>query len=458
MTAEAVLLAPYQTYAGLYIERLYRDHGIRTIALHRRWRTRLILEPRLPILHSKAVSAHYMLPPGGIAELVPMLRDRHDVVAVLPHDEGAVQPLADLAAALDLNWAQPDVLPYFGSKYDLKQLIARNDPALRVNRIAEVRDPDSVSRWLADTGVRRFVLKPDDGSGNRGVAFFDADVAPELLVSYFEEAPGRILAEEFIGGAEYWVNGQVDHNGNPVVTAIGYYDRRELNGKENVEFGGRTIPTHHPQFGALRTYAERVLRATGLRRSPFHLEAKIDEDGPCLIEVGARLCGDLFVLADSWQHGPQADLIGAAVQGYVSSDPQPPLDVNWRQYDSQMMEQVNGWSTRQGMLGRVDGVAEAESLPGFLFWIKEPHVGDIVVPTLDLVVKPWGLAIFGATDAELDERAAAVRDTIELVMTPDLAPGLLSRLPAYGSRLGRYWSARPRPYMLPSVLAERRDR
>jgi hypothetical protein len=136
MTAEAVVLDPYTPYAGLFIERLHREYGIRTIALHRSWRARLVGEPRLAVLHSDAVSAHIMIPAGGVRRLVGRLRSRHDVVAVLPHEEGAVQPLGFLAAELGLDWAQPDVLPYFGSKRALKEFISRNDPGLRINRTA----------------------------------------------------------------------------------------------------------------------------------------------------------------------------------------------------------------------------------------------------------------------------------------------------------------------------------
>ena len=60
---EAVLLNPYQYYADVFIDLLYTQHGIRTIALHSDWRTRLIRQPRMPILDSLAVSAHYMVPP-----------------------------------------------------------------------------------------------------------------------------------------------------------------------------------------------------------------------------------------------------------------------------------------------------------------------------------------------------------------------------------------------------------
>lgn len=444
---EALLIDPYQPYAELYISRLYRDYGIRTVALHRSWRTRLVLEPRLPILRSRAVSAHYMIPAAGVEALAPTLRAKHDVAAVLPHDEGAVWPLARMAELLNVDWSQPPALRAFSSKGALKRLLRQNDPQVRVNQVGHVASAREVRDWVEQTGVSRFVLKPDDGSGNRGVAFFDADASDADLADYFREVPGVILAEEFIGGREFWVNGQVDAAGVPVVTMIGAYDRREINGKENVEFGARTIASTTREFADLRTYAVRVMRAIGLRRSPFHLEAKIDEHGPCLIEVGARLCGDMLVLADEWQHGPQVNLIDAAVHDYVTDALRPPLQLDWDRADAHPVGQVNGTASMAMVVGRAAGVTEVERMPGFLFWVKRPSIGDVVQPTVDLIAKPWGVCVWAATTTELEAREAFVRESIQLTPKAALPPGLRSRLPVLSNRLQRYFAARPRLYM-----------
>lgn len=453
MGPEAVMVNPYQPYAEIFIARLFRDYGIRTVALHTDWRTRIILEGRAPILRSAAVSAHYMIPVEGLAPVADRLRTRHDIVAAVPHDEGAVGWLARLADMLDLSWAQPDVLPAFRNKASLKALIARNDPTVRLNAFALVSTPDEVVRWAAEHGVDRFVLKPNDGSGNRGVAFFDAAGPAEELARYFDEADDTVLAEEFIGGDEYWVNGQTDERGRPTVTGIGRYDRRDLNGKQNLEVGATSLATTDPAFASLRSYAEQVMTATGLQRSPFHLEAKIDDRGPCLIEVGARLCGDLLTLAESWQHGPASDLMGAALQGYVSDAEMGPLDLDWDRYDTHRYAQVNGVSTSRQRLARVSGVAQVEQMPGFLFWIKQPHVGDTVLPTTDLIAKPWALVLSGRDEDELREREDMVRRALVIVGEHEVSAGLRPRLPLLAARFGKVWSSRPRPYQARALLS-----
>ena len=459
MSGEAVLLNPYQFYADRFIELLYRRHGIRTVALHSDWRTRLIRQPRQAILDSPAVSAHYMVPPAGVVALAPTLRQRHDIVGVLPHDEGAVAPLVALGRALGLLWADQPVFDAIGSKSAVKALIRSADPTVRLNEVAQVDDVASTLDWVRRTGVTRFVLKPDDGSGNRGVAFFDADPGhprtadEQLLRDYFAGHRGPTLAEEFIGGSEYWVNGQNDADGIPMVTGMGVYDRRIVNGKENVEVGGRTIPRTHPLAGVLADYATQVLTALDLRRSPFHLEAKIDDRGPCLIEVGTRLCGEKMVATDSWQFA--TDLIGLAVDDYVLAGrtSNPPLDV--ARYDSHRIVAIDGSATRSDRIARIDGMVEVEQLPQFVMWIKKPKVGNAVVPTRDLVANPWSLYCWGPDDEALDAATERVHATLRLTGASQL-PRYRDRWPVTKDRISRAWGARPRPSMTRSWWQSRK--
>lgn len=448
-----VLIDPYPAYAAMFIARFYRDYGIRTVAVYRNWRTRLIMEPRQQILSSRAIAARYMLPADGdITDLVPALRAAHNVVAVAPHDEGAVRPLMALAVALDLDWAQPELLDALASKRALKQRVAQRDPQLRINAFARVSSSAEVETWRTEAGVDRFVLKPDNGSGNRDVAFFDAQSPVADLDRYFDEVGGVVLAEEYIGGDEFWVNGQVTADGEPIVTMIGRYDRQAANGKENVEFGARTLPSTSPVFGHLHDYACRVMRALGLRRSPFHLEAKVDHVGPCLIEVGLRLCGDLGVVSDAWQHGSGADFVGSAVHGYVSTEVTPGLKLDWQRADNHPVAQINGVAHRDFFVDAVGGVREVSSLPGFLFWVKQPASGDHVQPTLDLVVKPWGITVWGHDLDELNATERVLRDTIVLD-GPDAdqhtrTGAWRAQAPVLRQRARRAWEARPRPHQL----------
>ena len=118
---------------------------VRTVALHSDWRTHFILEGRAPILRSSAVAAHYMVALPDLDPVVKVLRARADVVAVVPHDEGAVLPLARIAEELQLDWAQP-LVQTFRNKGGSSPCSRRGGDA-RINANVRVTSADEVANW-----------------------------------------------------------------------------------------------------------------------------------------------------------------------------------------------------------------------------------------------------------------------------------------------------------------------
>ena len=143
---------------------------------------------------------------------------------------------------------------------------------------------DEVANWRRAHGIGRFV-PPNDGSGNVNVAILDADVSDAEVAGLLESASGGGAGRGVTDGDEHWVDGQIDAAGKVAVTGIGRYQRGLANGRTNLEFAPPPSPPRKRNFAALRDYATAVMSASGLRRSPFHLEAIVDDSGPCLVEV-----------------------------------------------------------------------------------------------------------------------------------------------------------------------------
>ena len=448
----AVILDPYRPYALLMIERLYHRFGIRTVCLHQDWRTRLLLEGRHRQLRSSAVSAHYMVGDLGWDRVAQILRARHNIVGVLPYEEGMVRPLAELAGLLGLSWAQPDVLPAFRDKQALKALVVRNDPSIRMNAFTNVSTTEDVVDFARTHSMRRFVLKPNDGSGNTDVAFFDTPVDLVAVTEHLRRSTGPVLMEQFIEGPEYWVNGQMDSDGEPLVQGVGTYIRIHENGVRNLEIGSTAVPTSDPNFPVLAEYARNVMRATGLRRSPFHLEAIIDARGPCLVEVGARFCGDLVVLLDQWQHGLAMDFVDMACHYYVSAVPYPIPTLNWARYDQHLAGTATGTSPVDQRLIEVEGIDAINDSPHFLWWIKKPAPGDHVERTLSLTGRAWSMALWAPSPAALDDAIYWSRETLALRGTAESGWTLGQRVPLYRGLAGKAWSARPRLYQAKALM------
>jgi hypothetical protein len=224
----------------------------------------------------------------------------------------------------------------------------------------------------------------------------------------------EILMEEYIGGTEYFVNGQTDAAGNVFVVAVFEYLRGTVNGRQNIDLETTQVRHGTQLFDTITSYAEKILHAARLTRSPFHLELKVDEHGPCLIEVAARLAGHGNGLLCGELHGPQLDVIDWAAHYYLGTRDYgaPPLD--WSRYNSQATRYVHGIALKRERLYELDGIAEVEALPEFYGWVQKPVVGMRVARTVDCLSMPWSLILTAPTLSQTATAAGRVRHLIGL--------------------------------------------
>ena len=392
MSGEAVLFDPYHPYAVRMIEALARDHGLRTVVAYTDRHALERQQHKFPALTGPHISASYLVRPGQLEAFAGLLARQHDVRAVCPHQEPAVLPAARLAAMLHLGWPQPGVVEMFRDKHALKTHLAQVPGGPRINAVALVRTPDDIRAAVGSGRFPRYVLKPNDGFGNASVGYFDADEPGRAEALLATRPDGEWLMEELIDGPELFVDGQVDADGGVEVFSVSQYVRAEAGGTRGLALGDVSVRTTEPLFGPSAAYATEVVRASGLRRSPFHLELKVDASGPCLIEVAARLVGGNHAVYDGMLHGGALDPFRTAVLHYVEES-SAPAGLDWAAYDRRLLGQINGLSTASGLVRRVEGVAAVEGLPEFELWDHEPRVGERLQVTSDLLSHAWRLAV-----------------------------------------------------------------
>jgi hypothetical protein len=406
---EIVLQDPYHEYAVRFLE-LARDRGLRAVCLYTDRLEMLRRAREFPALEGPDVAAAYLIEGRGVEEVADHLRAHHRVVAVVPHNEPAVLGLGRLADLLDLPWAQPGVLDRFRDKRALKELLRSVPDGPRVNAFAAVSSASDVRDAIATGHFPSFVLKPNDGYGNTTIGFFQSAGDPSDYETYVAERAGSpLLMEEYIGGEEYFVNGQVDAHGEVEAFAVRKYRRRDVNGRKAVAMGDVTVRTTDPAFDAIVGYAAEVMRATGLRSSPFHLECKVDESGPCLIEVAARLVGGDLALIDPLLHG-SLDMLSLALHYYLGGSEHMPSGVDWKRYDEDLLGTVNGISTTTSILYEIEGQGAVEAREEFVAWANPPRIGSRLVPTVDLLHRPWRAVVRVPTE----ERYVEIADELQV--------------------------------------------
>src|SRR5438270_11919292 len=199
--AQFVIQDPYHEYGGQFIAHIHRKYGHRAICLYTNRRERLIHEAQFSRSQAGAVAASYEVDLNRLGDFVSTLKSHHHVVAVIPFNQTSVLPAAGLARSLGLNWAQPGIMPLVRNKYALKDHLRRNFPELRINASRLVRTTRDVLSAASQPEYRRFVIKPNDGFGNRDIAFFDRESTAREIGNYIGRMQGsELVMEEYVGG------------------------------------------------------------------------------------------------------------------------------------------------------------------------------------------------------------------------------------------------------------------
>jgi heptaprenyl diphosphate synthase len=428
---------PLHDYATRFIEVIYNRYGYRAVCFFTDSKRRAVEEGSHAVLRSNAVAERVDVRRQDLPAFADRVKARHEPVAVIPYGEDCLNTAIELGAMLGLVWNDLEVVRRFRDKAALKEHVRRVDPSVRLNASARVRGVDDVFRRGSPT-FERFVLKPNDGFGNRGVGIFDASASRRQVAAFFEQAGGAALTlEEYVGGIEYFVNGQTDARGDAHVYAVFRYERVAANGRENLDYRTDLVHRSDPVFATLEAYATRVVRATGLVRSPFHLEAKVDGAGPCLIEIAARLpgLGNAFVCDAA--HGGALDVFGLAAHHYLTEADYGPIALRWDSYDARDRRYVHGIA-KGGALACDDRVIhEVEQLPSFDGWAKKPIASQREPATVDCMSMPWSLVLSAPVGTNLEADEAAARWLLDRPSSPLSPRTFATRALRYATRAGR---------------------
>lgn len=183
---------------------------------------------------------------------------------------------------------------------------ARRNKYLMVERIRQqglrgaaqilVDDEDQLRAWHTQLG-RMAILKPLRSAGNDGVTWCRT---PDESVEAFRRLDRRqnalsepgdgVVAQEYLVGAEYLVN-TMSRDGQHHVCDIWKTHRISANGVSDLSVACQILPFAGEIQDQLVPYALEVLDALGICHGASHVEIKMTPDGPCLVEVGARVAG-----------------------------------------------------------------------------------------------------------------------------------------------------------------------
>lgn len=135
------------------------------------------------------------------------------------------------------------------------------------------------------------IAKPVDSSGSRGINIIrnSSELYSSVLASSSAGVSGDILIEEYMDGPEVSVE-VIVIDGVPHVLQI---TDKITSGAPNFYETGHSQPSalEFETKEAIKKVASEAVLAVGLINSPAHVEIKITDEGPKMVELGARFGG-----------------------------------------------------------------------------------------------------------------------------------------------------------------------
>jgi biotin carboxylase len=252
----------------------------------------------------------------------------HQAVAgVLSWDEARILQSATVAAELGLPGGDPEMVLRCRDKHLTREaLAAAGVPQPRSVLVADL----SQAAAAADQVGYPLVLKPRAMGGSLGVV---RAAGPGELAAGFEFArdcvvPGSwrydegVLVEEYVAGPEISVDSAV-HRGELVPMFVA---RKRVGYPPYFEEIGHVVDAADPLLAdpELAAVMRAAHEALGFTDGMTHAEYKLTPDGPKVIEVNARLGGDLIPYLGMRASGMDPGLAAAAVA--CGQRPEPKAD------------------------------------------------------------------------------------------------------------------------------------
>lgn len=213
------------------------------------------------------------------------------------------------------------------------------------------------------------IMKPTDNSGSRGVVLANTASELEEYFSYTEQnsRSGAVIVEEYMRGNEVSVE-IIVLDGKPHVLAV--TDKLTTGAPHFVEMG-HSQPSRicAESLEKIKDLACRAVNAVGIKFGPAHVEIMLTEDGPKMVELGARMGGDC-ITTHLVPLSTGRSMIEATIK--IACGEMPEVTPVFNKGSA-----IRYFSVPSGRITAIDGVKEAEKIPGIKEITFVKGVGDL---------------------------------------------------------------------------------
>lgn len=214
------------------------------------------------------------------------------------------------------------------------------------------------------------IMKPLDNSGSRGVVLCHNEEELKANHAYTsgESRGAGVIIEEYLVGPEVSVEIVVT-DGVPHILQV--TDKLTTGAPHFVEMG-HSQPSRLPEQGlaAIRDLAGRAALAVGIQNGPAHAEIMLTENGPKMVEIGARMGGDC-ITTHLVPLSTGVDMIRATIE--IACGEAPDLDAKCQQGAA-----IRYFNVPCGVITAIEGVDKARTIDGVQEIQFTKTVGDTV--------------------------------------------------------------------------------
>ncbi|HET8684435.1 MAG TPA: ATP-grasp domain-containing protein, partial [Micromonosporaceae bacterium] len=339
-------------------------------------------------------------------------------VAVLAGQEPGV-PLADaLSERMGLASNGSALSAARRDKFRMIETVAA--AGLRCARQHVADGPEPVVAWAEREGYP-VVVKPLSSASTDNVSIcHDArqvrEAAQRVLgaLDIFGLPNRRVLVQSYLDGVEYIVD-TVSVDGQRYVCGVWEYEKTVIGNGSNIYDKDVLKGPDEAPVPELVAYVDRVLDALGIRHGPVHAEVIMTPEGPALVELGARLNGNMNPgFHDTCLGANQADLTALAY-----ARPSEFLDrFAGRVYTKRQEAMVHNTATM--LSGEVTGVDQdtvdrIDALPTVHLVSVKVLPGKRIRPTVDLLSSPLRIFMTGPDTAGLRADHKIIQDLKDAV-------------------------------------------
>ncbi|OMD30295.1 lactate dehydrogenase [Paenibacillus odorifer] len=205
----------------------------------------------------------------------------------------------------------------------------------------------------------RYIVKPADNSGSRGVFLINNIENYEMIEHAFNYSKqhsrsGEIIVEEYLEGPEVSVE-TISIDGNIHIIAI--TDKLTTGSPRFVEMGhSQPSCLSNDVKKKIRMVATSAIKAIGINNGPSHTEIIVTSEGPKIVEVGARLGGD-NITTHLVPLSTGVDMVKCCIE--IALGQKPNVETKY-----EMSSAIRYFETSEGVIKNIRNVENAEKLKG----------------------------------------------------------------------------------------------